>query len=119
MKTITSYITEKLIIGKRNLYDPENELGISPAQLQYIDTLIRVAIHKDISAEQFKTVYTCFTNGSTKGLEDLKDNIFRYLNHHPLLEKLPDNEVNTIYNVLKEMPEDELIKYRNITRETK
>lgn len=121
MKNLNTYITEKLKIkkGSKITWDPENELGISPLELQYIRILISDIHNKEVTKEDAKENakldYDAFTNDQTKnnikGLDNLKDNIIKYINNHPLLPKLRSDTFDDIYLALKDLPEDELIEY--------
>lgn len=118
MKTLNTYITEKLKIrkGYSNNWDPEEELGISPHELQYIDTLIMIANNKEVKKETVETIYNAFISENTKKrikkLSNLKENIFNYLNNHPDLPELLGDTFDDIYAALSNLPEDELISYR-------
>lgn len=120
MKSLQEIIFEKLKIrkGYSNKWDPEEELGISPYELQYIDTLIMIANNKEVKKETVETVYNAFisenTKKSIKELSNLKENIFKYLNNHPDLPELLGDTFDDIYAALSNLPEDELISYRKI-----
>lgn len=117
MKSITLYITEKLKIKKcYKQWNPEEELGISEIELQYIDTLIMISNNEEVKKETVKLVYNAFTSEdnikNNKQLENLADNIFKYLNKHPNLPELRGDTFDDIYTALRSLPEDELIQYR-------
>lgn len=119
MKDLNTYIIEKLKIKKGyNSWDPEDELDISPLELQYIRTLIMIVHNKEVTKETAKLVYDAFISDyakkAIKGLDNLKDNIIKYINNHPDLPDLPEllgDTFDNIYVALKSLPEDELIKY--------
>ena len=118
MKDLNTYIIEKLKIKKghyKSNWDPEHELNISPLELQYIHTLIVVVHNKEVSKENAKLVYDAFISDQNKeaikGLDNLEDNIIKYLNNHPNLPELLGDTFDDIYVALKSLPEDELIEY--------
>jgi hypothetical protein len=124
MKSVITYINEKLKIKKGyKQWDPEKELGISEIELQYIDSLIFVANNKEVTKETVKIVYNAFTSEDNiknhKELENLKDNIFKYLNKHPNLPELLGDTFDDIYAALRSLPEDELIQYRRVNQNDK
>ena len=119
MKSLQEIILEKLKIKNgyyKSNWDPEEELGISPYELQYIDTLIMIANNKELKKETVETVYNAFISDNTKknikDLANLKENIFNYLNNHPNLPELLGDTFDDIYAALRSLPEDELIQYR-------
>lgn len=115
MKSLQETILEKLKIKKGyKQWDPEKELNISAYELQFIDSLILVANNKDVSKSTVKLVYDAFIdkNNNKQELENLKDNIFKYLNNHPNLPELIENTFDDIYAALRLLPENELIQYR-------
>ena len=124
MKSLQETILEKLKIKKGyKQWDPEEELGISAFELQYIDSLILVANNKEVTKETTKIVYNAFTSEDNiknhKELENLKDNIFKYLNKHPNLPELLGDTFDDIYAALRSLPEDELIQYRRVNQNAK
>jgi hypothetical protein len=117
MKSLQEIILEKLKIKKGyKQWDPEKELGISEIELQYIDTLILIANNEEVKKETVKIVYNAFTSEdnikNNKQLENLANNIFKYLNKHPNLPELLGDTFDDIYAALRSLPEDELIQYR-------
>lgn len=123
MKSLQEIIFEKLKIRKgysnySNNWDPEEELGISPYELNYINTLIVIANNKEIKKETVEKIYNTFISENTKNrikeLSNLKENIFKYLNNHPDLPELLGDTFDDIYAALSNLPEDELISYRKI-----
>lgn len=124
MKSLQETILEKLKIKRGyKQWDPEEELGISAFELQYIDSLILLANNKEVTKETKKLVYDAFTSEDSiknhKELENLKDNIFKYLNNHPNLPELLGDTFDDIYAALRSLPEDELIKYRRVNQNAK
>lgn len=118
MKNLSTYITEKLKIKNgyyKSNWDPEEELGISPLELQYIRALIVVVHNKEVKKETAKLVYDIFISDQTKekvkGLDNLEDNIIKYLDNHPNLPELLGSTFDDIYAALTDLPEDELIEY--------
>jgi len=113
MKSITTYINEKLLISKRFMkYDPENELDIPAAHLEYIRALIVLAQGKAVTKEQLKGVYEKLSPEYDKIFTDFYDNLIKYINNHPELNaNLEDNDFDKIYDILKLLPENELENY--------
>ena len=121
MKNLSTYITEKLKIKNgyyKSNWDPEEELGISALELQYIRTLIVVVHNKEVKKETAKLVYDAFISDqnkeAVKGLVNLEDNIIKYLDNHPNLPELLGSTFDDIYAALTDLPEDELIEYNVI-----
>ena len=118
MKSLQEIILEKLKIKNgyyKSNWDPEEELGISPLELQYIRTLIVVVHNKEVKKETAKLVYDAFISDQNKeaikGLDNLEDNIIKYLDNHPNLPELLGSTFDDIYVALTDLPEDELIEY--------
>jgi hypothetical protein len=124
MKSLQQTINKKLKIKKGyKQWDPEKELGISEIELQYIDTLILIANNEEVKKETVKIVYNAFTSEdnikNNKQLENLANNIFKYLNKHPNLPELLGDTFDDIYAALRSLPEDELIQYRRVNQNDK
>lgn len=113
MKSITTYINEKLLIKKKSIkYDPENELDIPAAHLEYIRALIVLAQGKAVTKEQLKGVYDKLSPEYDKIFTNFYDNLIKYLSNHPDLNvDLKDNDYDKIYDILKLLPENELENY--------
>lgn len=115
MKSITTYITEKMVYNK-NTANIVDTLNLNDTELQYIDALLFLANNDKNSKELVETIYKAFVSEETiqnhKELKNLKENLFRYLNARV---KLTSDDFDDIYKALRSLPGDELIEYRKNT----